>query len=75
MKHFRAFLCTLLAVCLVLPLFTACSVTETDGQTDILSAGSAGSAESGNILTNLFAETECLLPEEARVYDEVLPLY
>ncbi|MBE6711010.1 MAG: hypothetical protein E7579_07820 [Ruminococcaceae bacterium] len=77
MKHLRSFLCTLLAVCLVLPLFNACSADNpgTDGQTDILSAGSAGSAESGNILTNLFAETECLLPEEARVYDEVLPLY
>ncbi len=77
MKHLRTFLCTLLAVCLVLPLFTACNGGDpgTDVQTNGLSDGSSGSAESGNILTNLFAETECLLPEAARVYDEVLPLY
>ena len=35
MKKLRTYLTLLLVLSLVLPLFSACNTTETDGQTDI----------------------------------------
>ncbi len=68
MKKYRAFLCTLLVVCLVIPLLTACSVTETDGQfSDMLNGGT--------VLTNIFTETSAQLPAEAQVSKNMIPLY
>lgn len=73
MKNRRSLFAVCLILALVLPLLTfgGCAKSGTGASADKASADSSES----DILTNLFAETECLLPEEARVYDDVLPLY
>ena len=71
MKKFRTYLPLFLVLCLVFPLFAACGTAETGGQPDT----SAPDSADGTVLTNIFAETPSQLPEEARVYENVLPLY
>ena len=71
MKKFRTYLPLFLVLCLVFPLFAACNSAETGGQPDT----SAPDSADGTVLTNIFAETPSQLPEEARVYENVLPLY
>ncbi len=71
MKNFRTYLSLFLVICLVLPLFSACNAPETDGQTNTSAPDSGG----GTVLTNIFSETPSQLPEDARIYDEVIPLY
>ena len=71
MKKFRTYLPLFLVLCLVFPLFAACTPAETGGQPDT----SAPDSADGTVLTNIFAETPSQLPEEARVYENVLPLY
>ncbi len=71
MKKFRTYLPLFLVLCLVFPLFAACNPAETGGQPD----SSAPDSADGTVLTNIFAETPSQLPEEARVYENVLPLY
>ena len=73
MKNRRSLLSVCLILALVLPLLTfgGCAKSGAGVSADKASADSS----EADILTNLFAETEALLPEEARVYDEVLPLY
>ena len=69
MKKFRTYLPIFLVLCLVLPLLAACN-----------SSGDGGTAEQStsdgeNLLTNIFEETPSQLPDEARIYDEILPYY
>ncbi len=71
MKNFRTYLSLFLVLCLILPLFSACNAPETNGQTPPSAPDSGG----GTVLTNIFAETPSRLPEEAWVYDHVIPLY
>lgn len=70
-KKLRTYLTLLLVLSLVLPLFSACGTTETGGQTD----DSGTAPDGGTVLTNIFSETPLQLPEKARVYEDVIPLY
>ena len=79
MKTFRACLTTLLALCLILPLLTACtgggSGSSTGGAAPEVSGQTSPSAEGAQLLTGIFSETSCQLSEAARVYRNVIPLY
>lgn len=71
MKKFRTYLSLMLVLCLVFPLLAACNTADNDSPADT----SAPDSADRTVLTNIFAETPSQLPEEARVYKEVIPLY